>query len=66
MDEMGVIISRQAEIHAHSRNEARIRRSERSSDFGKHQRAQLRDERAALHDMYEKEEDALYSLGIAD
>jgi len=32
----------------------------------KNQQAQLRDKRAALHDMYEKKEDALYSFGIAD
>ncbi|KYN11782.1 hypothetical protein ALC57_16060 [Trachymyrmex cornetzi] len=67
MDVMGVTIGQQAEMHAHSRNEARIRRSEEcSSDFGKDQRPQLRDERAALHDMYEEEEGALYGPGIAD
>ena len=61
MDVMGVKIGQQAEMQAHSRNETRICRAERrSADLAKDRRTQLVEERAALQDMYEREEGPLY------
>lgn len=67
MDVMRATIGQQTEMHANSRNEARITRSQqRLTNFARNERINRREERVAPQDLYEQEEGSPYGAGLAN